>query len=76
MLEYQIFVQQEGEWFVAHNMEFGIASQGKTLDEALKNIKEATELYLEDIDQTELNDYNKRSLSRQYFLTSIRVAHG
>lgn len=34
--------------FVAHCISLGIASQGKDIDEALKNIKEAIELYLED----------------------------
>jgi len=34
--------------FVAHCTNLGIASQGDTTDEALKNIKEAIELYLEE----------------------------
>lgn len=34
--------------FVAHCTSLGIASQGKTIDEAMKNIKEAVELYLEE----------------------------
>ena len=34
--------------FVAHCPSLGIASQGKNVDEAMKNIKEAIELYLEE----------------------------
>ena len=34
--------------FVAHCPSLGIASQGKNIDEALKNIKEVIELYLEE----------------------------
>lgn len=34
--------------FVAHCRSLGIASQGKNMDEAMKNIKEAIELYLEE----------------------------
>jgi predicted RNase H-like HicB family nuclease len=34
--------------FVAHCPSLGIASQGKNTDEAIKNIKEAIELYLEE----------------------------
>jgi len=34
--------------FVAHCLTVGTASQGKTIDEAISNIKEATELYLEE----------------------------
>ncbi|MEK6824292.1 MAG: type II toxin-antitoxin system HicB family antitoxin [Nanoarchaeota archaeon] len=34
--------------FVAHCTSLGLASQGKDLEEALANIKEAIELYLEE----------------------------
>jgi len=34
--------------FVANCTSLGIASQGKTIDEAMKNIREAVELYLEE----------------------------
>lgn len=34
--------------FVAHCPSLGIASQGKDVDEALANIREAIELYLEE----------------------------
>ncbi len=34
--------------FVAHCHSLGIATQGKDVDEAMKNIKEAIELYLEE----------------------------
>ncbi|MBI2673468.1 type II toxin-antitoxin system HicB family antitoxin [Candidatus Woesearchaeota archaeon] len=37
-----------GPVFVAHCLSLGIASQGKDTDEAVKNIKEAIELYLEE----------------------------
>lgn len=38
---------QEGG-FVAMNPETGTTTQGETLDEALENLREATELYLEE----------------------------
>lgn len=34
--------------FVAHCPSLGIVSQGKDMDEAMENIKEAVELYLEE----------------------------
>ena len=34
--------------FVSHCPSLGIASQGESTDEAIKNIKEAVELYLEE----------------------------
>lgn len=41
-------VWKEGKLFVAKFLELELASQGKTREEALKNLKEALELYLED----------------------------
>ena len=43
-----IVINQEGKWFVAHSLELGVASQGKTVEEAQNNLREAIELYLED----------------------------
>lgn len=34
--------------FVAYNPETGTASQGETIDEAVANLREAVELYLEE----------------------------
>lgn len=41
-------VWQEGKLFVAKTLGLELASQGKTKKEALKNLKEALELLLED----------------------------
>lgn len=41
-------IQQENNWYVAKCLENDVASQGKTLDEAMDNLKEALELYFED----------------------------
>ena len=41
-------VWQESKIFVAKFLEIEIASQGKTRKEAIDNLKEALELYLED----------------------------
>jgi predicted RNase H-like HicB family nuclease len=41
-------LHQEGGWFVAECPEVGTVSQGKTVEEAIANLKEATELYLEE----------------------------
>ena len=41
-------LHKEGKWYVAECPEVGTVSQGRTLDEALANLKEATELYLEE----------------------------
>ena len=41
-------ITKEKRWFVARAIELGVVSQGKTVEEAETNIREAVELYLED----------------------------
>ncbi|MCC6159210.1 MAG: type II toxin-antitoxin system HicB family antitoxin [Deltaproteobacteria bacterium] len=41
-------VHREGDLFVASCPEIGTVSQGSSIDEALENLAEATELYLEE----------------------------
>ena len=41
-------VWKEEKWFVSKCLEVELASQGKTKEEALKNLEEALELYFED----------------------------
>jgi predicted RNase H-like HicB family nuclease len=41
-------VTHEPPWYVARCLEVEVTSQGKTVDEALANLKEALELYFED----------------------------
>lgn len=40
-------INKEGKWYVAHCVELGVVSQGKTIEEAQANLKEAVELYIE-----------------------------
>ena len=41
-------LRREEDQYVAECPEVGTVSQGKTIEEALANLKEATELYLEE----------------------------
>jgi predicted RNase H-like HicB family nuclease len=45
---YAAIVQNEGDLYVAECPEVGTVSQGKTVEEAVANLQEATELYLEE----------------------------
>ncbi|MEK9185361.1 MAG: type II toxin-antitoxin system HicB family antitoxin [Patescibacteria group bacterium] len=61
-------INKEGKWFVAKCLELGVVSQGKTIEKATKNLKEAVELYLED------NDGVMKTISREASLiTSFEV---
>jgi predicted RNase H-like HicB family nuclease len=41
-------VHKEGDYYVADCPEVGTVSQGTTIEEAINNLREATELYLEE----------------------------
>lgn len=41
-------VHQEDKWFVADCPELGTVSQGRTFEEAVHNLQEATDLYIEE----------------------------
>ena len=41
-------IKKEEEWYIAECPEVGTVSQGLTVKESIKNLKEATELYLEE----------------------------
>jgi predicted RNase H-like HicB family nuclease len=47
-LTFSSVIWKENGWYVSWCPDLDIASQGKTVDEALNNLKEAIELYLED----------------------------
>jgi len=54
----------DGKWYVAHCVELGVTSQGKTLESAQKNLQEAIELYLEDTPPEELAAYSEHPFVR------------
>ena len=43
-----LFIEKEDDWYVATSIESGVASQGRTMDESIANLKEVLELYYED----------------------------
>ena len=45
IVKYNVMVQKEEKWYVAKCLDNSVASQGKTIEEALENLKEALELY-------------------------------
>ena len=44
----RVIVWREEDMYVAREVATGVTSQGKTVDEAIKNLREALELYLEE----------------------------
>ena len=60
-------IHREDDLYVAVCPEVGTASQGKTVEEAVFNLKEATELYLEEFPMPKV----ERS-----FMTTFEAIHG
>ncbi|HEV8595426.1 MAG TPA: type II toxin-antitoxin system HicB family antitoxin [Thermoplasmata archaeon] len=58
-------VHREGAWFVSWCPELDVASQGRTVEESIANLREALELRLED-DSVELP-------SEPFLLTTVEV---
>lgn len=58
-------VHREGDLYVAECPEVGTASQGSSIENAIDNLQEATELYLEEFPLTE---------TQHPFLTTFEVA--
>jgi predicted RNase H-like HicB family nuclease len=48
MRAFTAVLHEEEDMYVAECPEVGTVSQGKTMENAIKNLKEATELYLEE----------------------------
>jgi len=51
---YTAVVYQEDVWFVSECIEIGTVSQGKSIEESIENLIEATELYLEEIPKDQI----------------------
>ena len=62
-------IEQEESRYVATCLENNIASQGKTIDEAMTNLREAISLYYED-KMDELNFMQ----SEQVYITRLEMA--
>ena len=47
-IKYNVIIQKEENWYVAKCIDNNVTSQGKTIEEAIANLKEALELFLQD----------------------------
>ena len=68
--KFKTILNKEGKWYVARCVELGVVSQGKTIEEAQKNLKEAVELYIEDKPRV------KKYLSKKApLVTTLELTH-
>ena len=59
-------VRREDDWFVAQALEIDVASQGRTIEESLKNLVEAITLFLDESEPVVIS-------SEPMFVTTIDV---
>jgi len=52
-LKVGVTIHKDGQWYVAMDPVTGVASQGKSVDEALKNFQEAFGLWFENAEEWE-----------------------
>ncbi len=69
MRTFLVSIQKEDKFYVARCPELGVTSQGKTVEEAQENIKEAIELYIESFGEDLPREISKP------FWTTVEVAH-
>lgn len=62
---FTVSIQKEDKWYIAKCLENSVASQGKSMDEALENLQEAVALYYED---------EVLPVFTQTFVTTLEVA--
>ena len=64
-------IEREGKWYVATCPELGVASQGRTLNEAHSMVQEAVNLFLETASADEI----RRCLARGAKVRKLEMAH-
>lgn len=64
-IKFNVIIQKEENWYVAKCIDNSVASQGKTIEEAIANLKEALELYMQ----------NEQPIKpKEIFVTTLEVA--
>ena len=66
MQTFTAVIHRDEDLFVAECSEVGTVSQGRTIEEALANLKEATELYLE--------EFPLEAMPERSYVTTFEVA--
>ncbi|MEW6251966.1 MAG: type II toxin-antitoxin system HicB family antitoxin [Planctomycetota bacterium] len=65
-------IEREDDAYVSSCPELEVASQGRSIEEARRNLIEAVELFLETADPTEL----RQRMHTEVYVTAIEVAVG
>jgi len=71
-LNFTAIIERDGDAYTALCPELDVASQGKTVEEATANLKEAVELFLESADDEEVQN----RLAGEIYVTRFEATHG
>ena len=74
-IKYNVIIQKEENWYVAKCLDNNIASQGKTIEEAMKNLKEALELYMQNEEPVKPKEIYITTLEVAVWVLNIRYCH-
>jgi len=70
----QVHIYKGDKYYIAECIDLPVVTQGKTLDELMKNLNEAIELQLEDEDARDYNLAPKPSILASIELDSLSYA--
>ena len=74
-LDYTAVLWKEGDAYVSKCTELGVASCGNTIQEAIENLKEAVELYVENAKELGLMEDIKASLiAKEKYTARLELA--
>ena len=74
-IKYNVIIQKEENWYVAKCLDNNIASQGKTIEEAMANLKEALELYMQDEEPVKPKEIYITTLEVAVWVQNIQYCH-
>lgn len=67
---FSAIIKKDSDWYVARCIEVDVVSQGKTIDEAKTNLREAIEVYIESFGE----DIPQREEEQDIIYTRLDVA--
>ncbi len=70
----QFKIEKGEKYYVASGIDLPIITQAKTLDELAKNIREATDLHLQNADYKKLNFVKSPSIFLSFELPNLKYA--
>ncbi len=72
--KFSVIIEKEKDWYVALCPELEVASQGKTIEEAMFNLKEAARLYLETASKEEIKGIISKDMPPLVSTLEIAIA--